>query len=274
LVFFLHIPKTGGVSLYELIEPNFELEEIFPVPDPVESRRMFAELSPEKLAGIRLVRGHFWFGPGDWGVHDFLAHDPITITLLRDPVSRTVSVYQFVMAHPELWLAKKIMRPDVKVSELVDHELEDGEIQALKSIGIAEFARHPVVRGELRNLQARLVVGRTVGDFTPDDDPSVVQRISDRELLDAARARLEDFAFVGLTERFEESVAALADYFGWSVPTPTPHKNAAEEPSESIELSRTDREAILEQVEVDCKLYEHARGIFESRIEARQLASR
>jgi hypothetical protein len=272
VLFYLHIPKTGGVSLYDVIDVNFSPEEVFPVPEPLRSRRMFQELSPAAIAHIRCVRGHFWFGPGDWGAHDFLKPDPVTITFLRDPVSRTVSVYQFVLAHPELWLAKKIVRPEVPMHELDDQELDDEEVEALRSMSIAEFVRHPQVWGEVANLQARLVVGRTAGGFLRGDDPSRVQRLSDDDLLAAATARLETFAFVGLTERFQESVALLANRLGWDLPESTPRLNAADRASESIELTPPDREAILEQVEVDIALYDHGRRVFEAESAARQLA--
>ena len=270
VLFFLHIPKTAGVSVYEVLDANFAPEEIFPVPDAVSSEKMFRELSPSQLAKIRLVRGHFWFGPGDRGVYDFLVPDPKTITFLRDPVDRTVSLFQFVMRHPELWLAKRMMRPEVELLDLADVVLDEAELGELQSLDLEQFVRHPEVRGELRNLQARLVVGRSrPGVFRNGDDPSRVQRLSDAELLDLAMERLEEFAFVGLTERLDESVTMLTRMFGWPEPGEIPQLNAADSPSRSYDISAGAREAIREQVAVDMELYAHACSLFESRSAAK-----
>jgi hypothetical protein len=64
----------------------------------------------------------------------------------------------------------------------------------------------------------------------------------------------------------------LADELGWRRPDRVSRLNAADRPSESIELSSTDRQAILEQVEVDIELYDHAGRLFQARGGTREVA--
>jgi sulfotransferase famil protein len=266
VLFYLHIPKTGGVSLYEIIDSNFAPEEILPVPNHEKVKNAFRELSPTQLAAIRYVRGHFWFGRGDQAIYDFLVPDPVTITLLRNPIDRTVSVFQFVTSNPHIWLAKRVMRPGARLTEIARHPIEEGEIRALQSMNLKDFVRNPAVQNEIRNLQARLVVGQVPGNPHANGRGEYEQegRMPDDELLELAKRRLDGFAFVGLTERFEESVVALTSRFGWPPVHHIPRLNASEEPSQRYQVPPDAREAILERTDVDAALYEHARRLFET----------
>jgi hypothetical protein len=268
ILFYLHIPKTGGISLYEIIESNFAPREILAVPDTEDIKRIFRRVSPARLAAIRCVRGHFWFGPGDQAVYDFLAPDPVTFTFLRKPIDRIVSVFQFVKSNPDIWLAKKVMRPGARLTEIASHPIEEGEIRALQSMSLKDFVCNPATQNEVRNLQARLVVGHVPGN-PPTNGLGVYEhdgRMPDAELLELAKRRLDGFAFVGLTERFDESVAALTSIFGWPPIHDIPRLNTSEEASSKHHVPPDAREAILDRTHVDHGLYEHARQLFETQL--------
>ena len=94
--FFVHIMKTGGTSLVFHLLANFAPDEVYPgerdkrAPDDVEPYASIADvlaLSPERREEVRFYSGHF-----PYFVRDLLGVDVATLTLLRDPVDRTISV--------------------------------------------------------------------------------------------------------------------------------------------------------------------------------------
>jgi trehalose 2-sulfotransferase len=263
VLFFMHIPGTAGISLYEVIDANFAPEEILPVPDDEDLERTFRERSPADLARIRCVRGDFWFGPGDRAVYDFLLSDPVIVTFLRDPVARTVSVFRSITNHPDVWLARRLRRSRGTMTDLSQPSVEVAE---LKGMELKDFVRAPAMQGEIRNLQARQVVGRAAGNPPfGTGDPAQEKRMSDDELLSRAKKRLEDFAVVGLTERYEESIAMLTSRFGWNLAEQSPRlSRSGEDFGSAYQVPDEVRSAILERTHVDHGLYEHARQLFEA----------
>jgi hypothetical protein len=208
-------------------------------------------MSAVELARIRCVRGHHWFGPGDRAIHDRLAIDPVVLTVLRDPVARTVSAYQHVMRWDEHWLREWL-------------GLGEGETMPMH-----DFVEHPLVEGEIANLQTRLIVGRVPGNppqLNVDSDDGVP--FTDEELLARAKARLDSFAWVGLTERMEESVRLLTTMMGWEAVEELPTLNVNPVPSAQLEVPEETRAAILQRTALDSELYAHASQLLDRALEA------
>jgi len=86
LLFFLHIPKTGGTSLRAIIEPRFDSLQIYPAKDMPE-----LATAPKPSAQYRLVCGHF---PYDFSLR--FGASPVYIVMLRDPIKRAISYYKYV----------------------------------------------------------------------------------------------------------------------------------------------------------------------------------
>jgi hypothetical protein len=80
---FLHIPKTAGMTLRAVIRHNYPPDSVCEVErgaDPL--------VPPQRLASVRAVVGHIPFGA--------LGIEADTITLLRHPVDRLVSLYYYI----------------------------------------------------------------------------------------------------------------------------------------------------------------------------------
>lgn len=86
-LYFLHIPKTAGISLHSLLENNFHFLEIYPQKGNYE---VFENNNP---INHELISGHFpvWFcqkaDPDFW--------NSFKITILRSPVDRVLSLLRF-----------------------------------------------------------------------------------------------------------------------------------------------------------------------------------
>jgi hypothetical protein len=241
LLFFLHVPKTAGISLTAVLDANYAEGEILQVQDWREAEGLIGEMSVVELARVRCVRGHYWFGPGDRAIHDRLSVDPVVITVMRDPVARTVSAYQHVMRWSEHWLRETL-------------GLGEGETMPLQ-----DFVEHPRTQGEIANLQTRLMVGMVPGNLPQlNVREGIDVPFTDEELLEAAKARLDSFAWVGLTERMEESVRLLSAMMGWQPVEELPALNVNPVPSAQVEVPDETRAAILERTALDGELYEYA----------------
>ena len=90
--FFVHVMKTAGSTFREYIYKNFPEGSVYPEPfseglivkNTVINRIL--TLSAEEHQQTRAYTGHF-----PYVVSQMLPSDPITMTILRDPVARTMS---------------------------------------------------------------------------------------------------------------------------------------------------------------------------------------
>ena len=98
--FFIHLMKTGGTSFVFQMLQNFEPDEVYPSAldrdsptdvTPYASIPKMLALSPERRARIRVYAGHM-----PYVASELLGIDVIRLTLLRDPVDRTISMLKHV----------------------------------------------------------------------------------------------------------------------------------------------------------------------------------
>lgn len=237
---FIHLPKAGGMTLQSIVGRQFPARARFDIDgESVESvQRSVAELRALPAAereAIRCVRGHVPFGVGQW------LRQPLThLTMLRDPVARLVSDYNYAMSLPHHAVNRQLKGRIISLEEFVDLREADG----------------------LTNLHTRMLCGSVNWDHLADWPPL------SPALLAQAKTNLDSFAGVGLTERFDESVMLYSRALGWTNCWYV-HENVTE-------LQRADRrtlpEALLARIQdcnaYDLDLYAHAVALFEARMKA------
>jgi hypothetical protein len=235
-VVFVHIPKTAGETFAAVLDPLLSgLPRL-----PKESLETGADVSPQDVAGYRFFSSH-------------VRHDAYTallpggflmMTIVRDPVRRTISHYQHLQ----------------RVEDSTGSPARDFELRKIKRLTLEEFVVNDTY-SEARiavNLQTWMLGGV---------DPRVV-RDPFPGALACAKQRLERAAFFGLTERFQDSLFLLSFVFGWPPIPNSLELNRAPASDRSPELNPRTLSLIKQRVDLDLELYEFARELFERRFRA------
>jgi hypothetical protein len=218
-ILFVHIPRTGGMTLNYMLQRTFGHERTL-----LAAHWYRAE--HEDLERFSFVEGHHGigfflskFGP-DWYSN--------AITMLRDPVARTVSQARHMRAVPgphQDYLRAPVRNP--------------AEV----------FERIP----RLTNLQTKQL-SKTHLDTAPVDTSA----------LDEAKATLDRLAF-GLTETFDSSVALFIERFGLGVPRQE-IANVSHGKQDDDLRSDDFRAAAREHNDLDQQLYDYAATLWRSRV--------
>ena len=190
---FLHIPKTAGTTLNRIIDWQYSPFSIFTI-DAHQVRataERFKSLPERRRCRFRVVRGHLLYG-----IHEFLPQGATYITLLREPVARVLSSYNFISRDPLNPLHRKFRKERLTVEDLIRLTPNRQNLQCRFRAGI----------GAIRDVRMRRRSGRVTSG-----------RICEKRMLDLAKENLRSFRVVGLCERFQESLLLMITSFGWNV---------------------------------------------------------
>lgn len=233
MLLFLHVQKCGGTTLRTLIDRNYErtvnLNE-WKYRAGWDVMKNFHAMSPEQqkkrrklLQSYQALYGHFPFG-----IHTLLQCPYTYITVLREPVDRFISLYEY-------WRGSSY-----------DERMGDT---------LAEFSSTNVFGWLLKdNHMVRVFCdGLTIpyGGVTEAH-------------LDSAMENLTQCDFVGIMEEFDTTVACLRQFLGWEHSTYTQEnvnrKRKNRNASASIDPATLAK--IEDRVWLDRKLYAYACELF------------
>ncbi|APW62676.1 sulfotransferase family 2 domain-containing protein [Paludisphaera borealis] len=229
---FVHIPKTAGTTFQSVLSQMYDdYDHCTVYPAWQQAKDVIKSITWN--GRLRAVAGHFPYGLHlEAEIQPFIESDVRYATFLRDPVRRVVSHYNHVMN-----------------SDHPSHR----EI----------LGRHPTLESFLEHPWARDVQTLFVSGWKPED----VARAPGRAANASIEILRDRFEVVGLTERFDESLALFAEAFGWRLPEYTSMNLA----SERIRRLRVEELApsLIDRIKAanrcDVAIYEYASSLFDER---------
>jgi Sulfotransferase family len=231
--FFVHMQKTGGVSLYVRMQREFGEEAVYPDEgdgDPVAVSPqimlpVLLERWRERRDRIRVVTGHF-----PLCTTELLDAEFRTFTILRDPVERTLS---YLRHHRQT-------TPSDAERSLEEIYEEPGNFRHF-------IEDHMVKMLSLRADEMRPTAMMTVVDLDP-------------QRLETAKRALEGMDAFGLQEDLEGFAQRLEGLYGWQLGPPV-HENV----TPPTEVPDSFRRRIAEDNRLDMELHEYARELLRER---------
>lgn len=232
-IIFLHIPKTAGTTINQILQRQYKPEQIFFLGANAQaSIKNYQKLAMEEKQAIRLVAGHTAYG-----FHRYTPGSSTYFTFLREPVARVASFYHYV-----------------KNSE--QHYLNNAVVNEFSGIG--PFIKSGITR-MVDNGQTRMISGTWL-----EPEYGAVNS----EIFEQAKRNLtQSFDVVGLTERFDATLLLLQESFGWREIRYL-RQNVTKVAREDRELSTIEKEVIFNFNQWDLALYAHAQELFEQQIAA------
>ena len=224
-LFFLHLPKTGGTTFRHMLARRF---------NPNSMIQITSNLDLSKINDEPRI---YWCHGNYTLMHNRLPAGTQLITLLREPVSRTISLYYFARrAKSCTWHAP-----------LHQHKAD-----------LNMFVTHPATSHEIVNPQTHRLAAET---RPPEEERYSLER------LRLAKKHLNECLFFGLQERFEESMELFAHTFG--VPAFKTIDRKLENPDRSVskKVDSTTLKEIISRTRLDDELYRYAESLFEARLE-------
>ena len=272
---FIHLPKTAGTTFNSILERL--LTGYSSCPEYFEDRLIHSDL--DDLRKIEVFRGHFHYAL----FSDIIFPNGfIGLTFLRDPVERVRSNFRFIHQ-----LLKRDSQPEL--SEFAD------ELEQIRNLSLSQFLE----RSDLR-INKTMINVQT--DFIGSSMPSPVAfspfllkifhgegivsqvrfnrfrarvratsrkknngAITTQDNLNIAKKRIMDIAFLGLVERFQDSLFLLSYTFGWRPIFDAPHLNVTlgNESPQAADPGLLER--IRDREYLDNELYQFGQDVFEMR---------
>lgn len=219
---FVHIPKTGGMSVHEWLKTIYQ-DKLFPsyfVQDLVRLR--------DKLAEYQIYSGHFF------GALDIFTGVPSQkATLLRDPLDRAISQYHHIKRDSSV----AMHRPFQSLS--------------FKEVLYSDALR-PII-GE--NYQAKCLLWLTQPGmgFRQSHSPAL-DSISDDDLFGKATDTLKKIQVVGVFEKMSNFLQNLSEAWNFSSAVPFPKVNVGTNRI-PVDLENEDIDFFIKKNRVDYDLY-------------------
>lgn len=194
---------------------------------PATVARQIPPIAPSELQKYRLFRGHLV----TINLPELLPGKTIIKTAtLREPVSQMVSYYEYIRRNPT-----------------------DTHYDKVINLSLDEFITHGPVR---HNIQTYYIAKTTQFE---------IDHLSDPEIFEIAKAGLNQFAFVGSIERFQESLFLLSYIFSWRPILNSRKENVAPSRQPYEDVPPATLVLIQDSTRFDQDLYRYAEDLFNQR---------
>ncbi len=246
---FIHLLKTGGTTLREILGRQFTSERRCPI---LEDK--LHVLSLAELSQYDFFAGHF-----DISCRTLIPRDNLQIVaLFREPSARLISLYRFLRAHPA-----------------TDEFAHDHLIQMAHQMSAENFFLRPELRDHFTiNNHYLFAFGRSFSWFAQNRsslNPEILQHV-----LHDAKFEIRALAALGITERFDESVNLICHALGFVAPTATgpmhvtdnfQYQDARFNHVDPVSMTPQLARAMHDLIQYDQQIYEFAVSEFAGRLQ-------
>ena len=224
LIISIHNFKTAGQTFYSIIDGQFKKEEILNtnfLGHEDEAYVYLNKCTEENKQKLKIIHGHFHFG-----IHKYFSQKYTYITFVRNPIERVVSDYYYcrnnVFSHNYAFASTLSLKEYLKCEHIIN----------------------------IDNGQTRFIAGNRNVAYGEASDEMLEQAI--RNLTDV-------FSFIGITEKFNESVVIANRLFSWNKYYYKSENVSQNKIKMSIaELDEETIELLKKRNNLDMKLYEYA----------------
>lgn len=245
---FVHIPKTAGGTVNSMLTAAYSKSAVQDAGNYARApEKVTRKVSSILRRGGRVSAGHVPYGV----FREHLPPDTRYMTFLREPVDRVLSHY-YRHLHRQ--------RPKVQRSPAREqHRLETpgkGRPDRKPKADSIEEAILEMRMHQLNNLATRLLCGHPspMGELPPS-------------ALDDAKENLREFAFIGIQDRFEESLVLLQRMLGLGL-LPYRDRHVSSNRPAVDEIPDEQRALIAEYNRLDVELYGFGLELFEDAVAA------
>ncbi len=227
---FLHIPKTGGMTLKHIIFRQFKGVKSL-------NLRITKKLNTKPLSSftekerneLRLISGHFAFSD------DFIFPDATNyFTMLREPVKRVISQYNYLYSNTQHAFNKTMVEKNYSLYDM----LSQG------------YVKH------FDNCLVRFLSGSVFKDFGTIDEADYQKALQNFDKY---------FTHFGLNEHFDESILMLSYELNWKFPYYA-HINTTKTKKTDITFDAQTNAALVKCTQFDKRLYDYAFIKFQTKL--------
>jgi hypothetical protein len=251
ILLFLHLARTGGLTLADILSRNFEAHEFLKIEmSEIESsamgtwshravERALGRMQDSEVENLRAVWGHYGFG-----IQSHLPKPCACVTILRSPIDRLVSAYYYEDHHA--W-RMSLGGPAPTLEDYASRKPHD-------DLGIDNYMTR--------------VLG-SAAELDPFDRNATTEnrpRPTDAD-FEAAATNLERCMVVGVTDSFDETLLVLGSDLRWSLSDLVYAKRNATETKPTLgDIPKSVRDKLMYWNQYDAMLIERARAHLARRI--------
>jgi len=225
---FLHIPKTAGTTLHNIIERQYPPEAIYTFGSNAHAAvEDFKNRSLQERNQIRLLRGHMAFG-----LHKYLPSVDDYFTVLREPVNRVISYYNFILRTPDHYLYEIVRSRNLSLSDLLHSQL-------------------PLM---MNDAQVRLLSG-VWGEVAFGEVSEAMLKMAEENLRN-------HFVVVGVTQEFDKTLCLLQAKLNWNSNILYERQNVTTQGLLRQQLPHDTIELIRQTNQKDIALYNYGQILF------------
>ncbi len=244
---FIHLQKTGGMSLRALLQAQYQPDRVCPVID-----NNLHLLSLAELGRYDLFVGHF-----DRTSVSLIPRDNIrTVTLLREPRARLISFYRFHRSHP-----------------ITDEFANNFFVRLAHEFAAEQFFERDEVRAAAEVYNHYLIaLGRSFAWYA-HNRTALSKSVLEQALADA-KQHVSALTALGITERFEQSIEYISKSLNLSSPRSIESVNVTDNSPaldrrfrrvDPVEMTPRLSAALEDLVAFDEEIYRYAVNDFEHR---------